>query len=95
MNYFVYSDNNDCAENENILAGTDDNSAGFPGGNPAGPDEKSPDTPVSINEEYIHKHTEISDPFWVNCNIKYIVEGSENLHVTHFEIVSPPPDAKI
>ena len=95
MNYFVYSDIKDCAGIENLLAGTDDNSTGIPGGNPAGPDEKSPDAPVSVNEEYIHKYTELSDPFWINCYVKYIVEGSEKLHVTHFEIVSPPPDVMI
>ena len=94
MNYFVYGNKKQEKGIENLLAGTNDNS-GIPGGNPAGPDEKSPDSPVSVNEEFIHKHTELSDPFWVNCYFKYIVEGSENLHVTHFDIVSPPPDVMI
>ncbi|HSB92906.1 MAG TPA: hypothetical protein VLC28_07305 [Flavitalea sp.] len=92
MNYFVYSDSNGKADVQNALAGNDDPAAGLAGGSPAGPDEKSPDAPVSVNEEFIHKHAQLSDPFWVNCYFDYLVAGSDKLHVTHFEIVSPPPD---
>lgn len=69
-------------------AGSDDNA----GSNPAGPDEKSPNAPVSFNEEFIHKHTELADPFWTNCFFNFVVTDTDKLHVTHFEIVSPPPD---
>ena len=93
MNYFVYGDGSSKTDIQNALAGCDDSASGIPGGSPAGPDEKSPDAPVSVNEEFIHKHTQLTDPFWINCYFDYLVAGSEKLHVTHFEIVSPPPDS--
>ena len=92
MNYFVYSDATRKADVQNAIAGSDDAATGLPGAPPAGPDEKSPDAPVSVNEEFIHKHAQLSDPFWVNCYFDYLVAGCDKLHVTHFEIVSPPPD---
>ena len=92
MNYFVYGDGSSKAGIQNALAGADEGATGIPAGSPAGPDEKSPDAPVSVNEEFIHKHTHLSDPFWIKCYFDYLVAGSEKLHVTHFEIVSPPPD---
>ena len=95
LNYFVYSNGKAETGIENAMAGTDDSSNGLPGVNPSGPDEKSADAPVSLTEEFIHKHTELSDPFWINCYFKYIVADSEKLHVTHFEIVSPPPDSLV
>lgn len=90
MNYFVYSADNTDGGITN--ATTDDNASGLPGTSPAGPDEKSPDAPVTVNEEFIHKHTQLSDPFWINCYLSYLDADSEKLHVIHFEIVSPPPD---
>jgi hypothetical protein len=93
MNYFVYSEDNCEAAIENALAGSDDGNTGFPAASPAGPDEKSPDAPVSVNEEFIHKHTHLTDPYWTNYYFNYLISGSEQLHVTHFEIVSPPPDS--
>ena len=92
MNYFVYGEGNSNSDIQNALAGSDEGSSGIPGTSPAGPDEKSPDAPISVNEEFIHKHTQLSDPFWTNCYFNYLVAGSEKLHVIHFEIVSPPPD---
>jgi hypothetical protein len=95
LNYFAYSTSSSKAGTENVFADTEEGSGGLLNTNPAGPDEKSPDTPVSITEEFIHKHTELADPFWINCYFKYIVAGSEQLYVTHFEILSPPPDSLI
>ena len=94
LNSIVYSESYNEAGIENGLAGSDDGGSPscFPNGSPAGPDEKSPDAPVTVNEEFIHKHTALSDPFWINCYFRYLVADSEKLHVTHFEIVSPPPD---
>ena len=92
MNDFVYGEGNSNSDIQNALAGSDEGSSGIPGTSPAGPDEKSPDAPISVNEEFIHKHTQLSDPFWINCYFNYLVAGSEKLHVIHFEIVSPPPD---
>lgn len=63
--------------------------------NPAGPDEKSPGTSLSINEEYVHKQEELQDPHWTNHLFEYMVQCSEKLHVVHFEILSPPPEQAI
>jgi hypothetical protein len=60
---------------------------------PAGPDEKSPDAPVSINEEYIHDHESPVNPFWANALFAHMIHEADKLTVVHFEILSPPPNA--
>jgi hypothetical protein len=61
--------------------------------NPAGPDEKSPDAPVSINEELIHYHESHESPFWANALFTHMIHEADKLCVVHFEILSPPPNA--
>lgn len=60
---------------------------------PAGPDEKSPDAPVSINEELIHFHDTHDSPFWANSLFEHMIHQADRLCVVHFEILSPPPNA--
>src|SRR4051812_35984894 len=74
MNYFVYSEDHSDTAIEN--AASEDGTSGLRGGSPAGPDEKSPDAPVTVNEEFIHKHTQLSDPYWINCFFSYLVEDA-------------------
>lgn len=62
-------------------------------GNPAGPDEKSPNAPVSFNEEYVHRQEDLHNPFWTNHLFQYMIQQSEKLDVIHFEILSPPPES--
>jgi hypothetical protein len=64
----------------------------FPNG-PAGPDEKSPDAPVSINEEYIHEHAGVENPFLSNALFEHMIHEADKLRVVHFEILYPPPNA--
>lgn len=94
LNYFVYSGDRDDIDLAGIVLSADDEQSAAAVGNPAGPDEKSPDAPVSVNEEFIHKHTELTNPSWTNYFFKYMVADAEKLHVTHFEILSPPPDSQ-
>lgn len=59
---------------------------------PAGPDEKSPDAPVSINEELIHFHETPVSPFWANGLFEHMIHEADRLCAVHFEILSPPPN---
>jgi hypothetical protein len=91
MNYFIYpGDTNSlitlCAEECNDTTSQT---------NPAGPDEKSPNSPVGFNEEYVHRQIELQDPHWTNHLFEYLVQCSEKLDVVHFEILSPPPEQAI
>ena len=60
---------------------------------PAGPDEKSPNAPVSINEEYIHEHEWPVNPFWANALFEHKIHEADKLCVVHFDILVPPPNA--
>lgn len=70
----------------------EDSSPCYPNG-PAGPDEKSPDAPVSINEELIHFNETHESPFWANALFEHMIHQADKLCVVHFEILSPPPNA--
>ncbi len=63
--------------------------------NPAGPDEKSPNAPVSFNEEYVHKQDGLHDPYWTNFLFEYMIQQTEKLDHVHFEILSPPPEVTV
>lgn len=95
LNYFVYGGERDKLDIAGVVVSADDEQSATPAANPAGPDEKSPDAPISVNEEFIHKHTELTNPFWTNYYFRYLVADAEKLHVTHFEILSPPPDSLV
>jgi hypothetical protein len=60
---------------------------------PAGPDEKSPDAPVSINEELIHFHEIHTSPFWTNALFTHLIHEAGKLCVVHLEYQTPPPNA--
>jgi hypothetical protein len=91
VNQFIYSDENGNApiawNSEESEPGT-----GYPS-NPAGPDEKSPDVPVSFNEEYIHDHHSGVNPFWANALFEHMIHEADKLRFVHSEIHSPPPNA--
>jgi hypothetical protein len=92
VNQFVYgSSQADVAASWNC--NEEDPGPGYPNGGPAGPDEKSPDAPVSINEELIHFHETHESPFWANALFEHRIHQSDKLCVVHFEILSPPPNA--
>lgn len=74
-------------------AGEDEDTASNYPGSPAGPDEKSPDAPISIIEEFIHEHSHTENNLWVNMLFKHKVHETEKLTVVHPESFSPPPEA--
>ena len=60
---------------------------------PTTPDEKSPNAPISITEEYIHEYHNPVNPLWVDRLFEHKVHEAEKLCVVHTEYFSPPPDA--
>ena len=61
--------------------------------NPAGPDEKSPDAPITLSEEFIHEYHNPVDPDWINMMFQHKVHEAEKLCIFHPESFSPPPEA--
>jgi hypothetical protein len=59
---------------------------------PAGPDEKSPDAPVTISEEFIHEYHNPVNPDWINMFFQHKVHEAEKLCIFHPELFSPPPE---
>ncbi len=59
--------------------------------NPAGPDEKTPNGPVSVSEEFLHEHEESN--FLLNCGktLTYNQYQSELCH-QHYPVFTPPPN---
>jgi hypothetical protein len=74
-------------------AGEDEESAHNYPGSPAGPDEKSPDAPITIIEEFIHEHGHAENSLWVDMMFQHKVHEAEKLTVVHPESFSPPPEA--
>ena len=62
-------------------------------GNPAGPDEKSPDAPLTISEEFLHTYHNPVNPDWINTFFQHKVHEAEKLCIFHPESFSPPPEA--
>ena len=60
---------------------------------PAGPDEKSPDAPLTISEEFIHAYHNPVNPDWINTFFQHKVHEAEKLCIFHPESFSPPPEA--
>lgn len=60
---------------------------------PTGPDEKAPNKPVSVNEEYIHEGPDLDHPFWIDPLFAHKIHEAEKLRIVHFELVTPPPKA--
>lgn len=61
--------------------------------NPAGPDEKSPDAPITITEEFIHEYHNPVNPDWISMLFQHKVHEAEKLCIFHPERFSPPPEA--
>ena len=61
--------------------------------NPAGPDEKSPDAPITLSEEFIHEYHNPVNPGWINTLFQHKVHEAEKLCIFHPESFSPPPEA--
>ena len=92
---FLYSAQN----NDQILISCMDTSedeesnCGIPG-QPAGPDEKSPDAPASsFIEEYIHEHAHAVNSLWVDMMFQHKLHEAEKLCIVHTESFYPPPEA--
>ena len=60
---------------------------------PAGPDEKAPNKPVSVNEEYIHEGPDVDHPFGLESMFTHKIHEAEKLQIVHFELITPPPKA--
>jgi hypothetical protein len=89
-NYFV-SLSNDQDAGIALSSGQEEEAESFPG-SPTGPDEKSPNGPVSISEEFLHGHDENSDFFLINRLFTHLIGESEKIELVHFELLSPPPE---
>lgn len=91
INYAVYSDNQQDHISWADAGNSEESETGCP--QPAGPDEKSPNAPVSFNEEYIHEHAGVIDPFNINPLFEHMIHEAEKLCVVHFDLFVPPPEA--
>lgn len=94
VNYFLYPSPGKSVKTVVCVNSTNDDDAprDLPN-SPAGPDEKSPDTPVSITEEYVHEQENPVNPLLINAIFQHKVHESEKLRVIHLELLSPPPEA--
>ena len=59
---------------------------------PAGPDEKSPDAPITITEEFLHEYHNPVNPDWISMLFQHKVHETERLCIFHPESFSPPPE---
>jgi hypothetical protein len=94
INFVIYADNS-CQDSitwADSNNSPEESESGCPG-SPAGPDEKSPNAPVSINEEYIHEHAGVVNPFSINPLFEHKIHEAEKLCVVHFDLFVPPPEA--
>jgi hypothetical protein len=93
MNFFVYA-SPDSKEKTNWTASNEEES---PETNnpcsPTGPDEKAPNKPVSVNEEYIHEGPEMDHPSGIESILAHKMHAAEKLQIVHFELQTPPPKA--
>ena len=71
----------------------DEDSSGDCNNSPAGPDEKSPDAPITISEEFLHEYHNPVNPDWINMFFQHKVHEAEKLCIFHPESFSPPPEA--
>mgnify|MGYP001259438692 FL=1 len=95
INFLYSAQNNEQALIECMDASPEEEtSCGIPG-QPAGPDEKSPDAPISssIIEEYIHDHAHAESSIWIDMMFQHKVHEAEKLCIVHTESFYPPPEA--
>ena len=72
--------------------GDEDNSSNC-NQSPAGPDEKSPDAPITLTEEFLHEYHNPVNPDWISMLFQHKVHETEKLCIFHPESFSPPPEA--
>jgi hypothetical protein len=60
---------------------------------PTSPDEKSPDAPITVTEEFLHEYHSTVNALWVNMLFQHKVHEAEKLCIFHPESFSPPPEA--
>lgn len=93
MNFFIYADP-DSKVKSCWAAPTEEES---PETNspcsPTGPDEKAPNKPVSVNEEYIHEGPEVDHLFGIESILAHKIHAAAKLQIVHFELQTPPPKA--
>ena len=95
INFVIYSSDYLKDMNQNALVCTSSGEEcpeNYPS-NPAGPDEKSPNGPLSMTEEYIHESEHHTNPYWINALFQHMIHEAENTRIIHFERLSPPPEA--
>ncbi len=91
VNYFRFSDK---SLSSSAWVTDSQDAASASTDNPAGPDEKSPNTNAfSFTEEYIHENHHIINPLWTNNIFLHQLHNAGKVSVVHFELLSPPPEA--
>lgn len=94
MNFFVYAGDNSSIKYGWMTSNEEESPETCnPCSQPAGPDEKAPNKPVSVNEEYIHEGPEVDHPFWIDPLFAHKIHESEKLQIVHYELITPPPKA--
>jgi hypothetical protein len=96
MNFFVYGQDKEATQYAASLEnapGESSETPDDPSGSPTGPDEKAPGNPVSFSEEYIHHQDEVPSLFIDNLIHQLLLQCSK-VHPVHFELITPPPDAR-
>jgi len=93
MNFFLYPSSDTKAKSCWSPTTGGDEESPETGNNPAGPDEKSPNKPISVNEEYIHEGPEVENPLWVNMLFEHKIHEADKLQIVHYELITPPPKA--
>ena len=93
MNFFIYASSDSSIKTCWTSSGDEESPENGNPCSPTGPDEKSPNKPVSINEEYIHEGPDMGNPFWINPLFAHKIHETEKLQIVHFELLTPPPKA--
>lgn len=89
---FLYASKNFGAALITCIDGDGDEEGGNCNTSPAGPDEKSPNAPITISEEFLHEYHNPVNPDWTNMFFQHKVHEAEKLCIFHPEYFSPPPE---
>lgn len=90
INYFLYPPVEEESVVKTASSSPEKSSSGYPF--PAGPDEKSPDVPVNINEEYVHDGESLLHACFAESLILHKIHEAEKLCIVHADLFSPPPE---
>ncbi|WP_276480674.1 hypothetical protein [Paraflavitalea pollutisoli] len=91
MNFFIYTAKDAAAESSWTATNEEESPESSNPCSPAGPDEKAPNKPVSVNEEYIHEGPDLDHPFWIDPLFAHKIHEAEKLQIVHSELLTPPP----